>query len=462
MWSSNLVTSADIPWLASANTEANGAVFMSIGGTAFNPTTPNEMVLSAGTGVWTTTQISTTSANEWSPVTWADQSVGIENLVANEIIVPLGGNPVLASWDRPFFAITNLNAYPSTYGPVDSVTIVAGWSGDYASSNPSFLVGIADWWGTEESGYSTNGGQTWTKFRDRNPRCGLVVHRGNNRRQPPQNIVWAPADGNQPYYTLNGGTNWSPVTLPGVTTWSTFDFAYYLDQRSVTADRVLANTFYLYYPGQGVFSTTNGGQSWSKVYSGNIGPDDSWNSTLMSVPGEASNLFYTGGPVGTVTSTPANEPFYRSTNGGATWTTIANVLDVFFFGFGAAAPGQSYPAIYIVGYVNNVYGVWQSINNAASWTNIGTYPTGELNQITTISGDPNLFGESMSASPEADTPTCHDKEIRARHSSRLPRPRGARAEHPLAQSVICPFGLPVSRHCRDGWLQCGAGGPGFP
>ena len=212
----------------------------------------------------------------------------------------------------------------------------------------------------------------------------------------PQNIVWAPADSNQPYYTLNGGQSWSPITLPGVTSWSGFDYAYYFDQRSVTADRVLANTFYLYDPGKGVFKTTNGGQSWTNVHSGYIESNSSFagfNSTIESVPGEASNLFYTGGPQGTVSSTPANEPFYRSTDGGATWTAVPNVLDVFAFGFGAAAPGQSYPAIYIVGYVNNVYGIWQSTDNAQSWTNIGTYPTGELDQITTISGDPNTFGQ---------------------------------------------------------------------
>ena len=106
----------------------------------------------------------TSGATQGTAVTWTDMSVGIENLVANEIIVPPGGNPVLASWDRPFFYISDPNTYPSTYGPVASDNIVAGWSVDYASSSPSFLVGIADWWGTEESGYSTNGGQTWTKF----------------------------------------------------------------------------------------------------------------------------------------------------------------------------------------------------------------------------------------------------------------------------------------------------------
>src|ERR1700733_9492638 len=172
MWSSNQVTSADIPWLAAANKASAGNVYMTVGGAAFNPANPSQMVISAGTGVWTTTQVPTSGATSSTPVTWTDQSVGIENLVANEIIVPPGGDPVLHPWDRPFFKITNPNSYPTTYGPVASDNIVAGWSVDYASSSPSFLVGIADWWGTEESGYSSNGGQTWTKFPTEIPGAG--------------------------------------------------------------------------------------------------------------------------------------------------------------------------------------------------------------------------------------------------------------------------------------------------
>ncbi|MFZ0208503.1 MAG: hypothetical protein WAL59_20765, partial [Roseiarcus sp.] len=280
--------------------------------------------------------------------------------------------------------------------------IVAGWSVDYASSNPSFIVGLADWWGTEQSGYSTDGGQTWTNFASDIPGADSSFMGGTIAASTPQNIIWAPADGNQPYYTLNGGATWNPITLPGVTSWSGFDWAYYLDQRSVTADRVLANTFYLYDPGQGVFETTNGGQSWTNVHPGYIESNTSWagyNSSIQSVPGEAGNLFYTGGPQGTLGSTPTSEPFYRSTNGGATWTAIPNVEEVLTFGFGAAAPGQSNPALYIVGWVNNVFGIWQS-NNATNptvttptWVNLGTQPTGSLDEIKTISGDMNVYGQ---------------------------------------------------------------------
>ena len=85
--------------------------------------------------------------------------------------------------------------------------------------------------------------------------------------------------------------------------------------------------------------------------------------------------------------------FMYSTNGGTTWSAVPNVLEVSCFGFGAAAPGQSYPAIYIVGQVNSVYGIWQSINDAQSWTLIGTYPNDSLDSITAISGDPNVYGQ---------------------------------------------------------------------
>jgi photosystem II stability/assembly factor-like uncharacterized protein len=402
---SETLVSTDIPWLAAGNYNPSGGFsYLDAGGLAFSPVTNGQLTLSAGTGVWTTT-LPSSGFTSTTPYMWTDMSVGIEQLVANAILVPpvTGSSPILASWDRPFFKITNFNVYPSTYGPVTSSNIVAGWSLDYASSDPSFVVGLAEG-STEQSGYSTDGGSTWTYFPSAPPNLpgssNVLYYGGTIAASTPQNIIWAPANhGARPYYTLNQGATWTAITLPGVSSYQNFDFAYYLKTRTVTADRVNANTFYLYYPSYGVFSTTNGGVTWTNVYSGNGGYIESnhsnagFNSTIMSVPGYSGNLFYTGGwQTGSTSTTPANEPFYRSINGGATWTVVPNVLAVTTFGFGAAAAGQSYPAIYIVGYVNNVFGIWQSVDNANSWTNIGTYPTGELDLISTISGDPNNYG----------------------------------------------------------------------
>ena len=65
-------------------------------------------------------------------------------------------------------------------------------------------------WGIEESGYSTNGGQTWTPFPSFIPGAGTDFIGGTIAASSPTNIIWAPADGNDPYYTLNGGRNLEP------------------------------------------------------------------------------------------------------------------------------------------------------------------------------------------------------------------------------------------------------------
>ena len=86
--------------------------------------------------------------------------------------------------------------------------------------------------------------------------------------------------------------------------------------------------------------------------------------------------------------------------------SCSQCTEVNCFGFGAPAPGQSYPSIYIVGWVNNVYGIWQSNNDAQSWTQIGTYPTNSLDQIKTISGDPNVYGQVYVGLQAQDMPIC--------------------------------------------------------
>jgi hypothetical protein len=407
-WTQHL-NSTDIPWLATAG---GSIAYLSTSNLAFSPTVPNQLIASTGIGVWTASSQPPSSG----VVVWNDQSLGIEQLVANQIIVPPGGNPVLASWDRGFFYIGDENTYPSAYGPV-SGDFVAGWSLDYASSNPGFLVGIADWYNNEDSGYSTDGGQTWTPFASKIPGAGTNYIGGTIAASSPTDIVWAPADGNQPYYTLNGGISWSPVVLPGVTSWSGFDFNHALNAHTVTADRVLANTFYMYdadlgNPDAGVFKSTDGGASWTKVFSGQLSIFSFFSSKIESVPGEAGNLFFTGGSQATYST----EPFLRSTDGGTTWTAIPNVTEVLCFGFGAPAAPGGYPSIYIAGWVNSVYGVWQSNDNAQSWIQIGDYPLGSLDGITTITGDPNVYGQvylgfqgsgyaQLSATPTTNPPS---------------------------------------------------------
>ena len=366
----------DIPWLAWTKED-----YMSNGDMRFDPTTPNKLWFAQGIGVWTTT-IATTQ----SSVVWTSQSAGIEQLVANAIAAPPGGKPVVASWDRPLFYSANPDAFPAQHGPNKANAIVMGWQVDYASTNPTFLAAVADWWGVEQSGYSTDGGQTWTVFPSM-PAWG-EAGMGTMAVSTPDNIVWAPSNKKAPYVTKNRGASWQPISLPGVSNWTGLHSAYYLNRHIVAADRVNAGTFYMYLSTNGLFRSTDGGTSWTLVKSGEIVPFSSFNAKLKTVPGKAGHLFFTAGQQ----DGGLSGAFMRSTDGGVTWTTIPNVLEVYAFGFGKEAPGTTYPAIYIAGWVGGVYGIWQSTNEGQSWTQIADFPTGSLDEVKAVEGDKNTFG----------------------------------------------------------------------
>ena len=383
------VNSTDIPWLATAST------WLSTGGAAFDPQVQGKLWLSYGVGVAYTNA----PAQGVSPgtVTWNSQSVGIDQLVANEIISPPGGQPVLANWDFGNFYVANPDVFPSQHGP-QSGTFSAGWAIDYASNNPNYIASLANWnyGGTEVSGYSTDGGQTWTQFGSTPADVATYGEIGGDiAAASSTDMVWIMPD-DRPYYTLDGGNTWTPVQPPGTSAqdsgWGAGQ-AYYLNRHIVAADRVNIGTFYAYNVNDGVYRSTDGGVTWTLVHSGELSSFDYYASKLRTVPGMAGNLFYTGGAVsGSTLTSPANEAFLHSTDGGATWTAVPNVDEVLDFGFGKAKAGTTTPAIYIAGWVNSQYGIWESDDDANSWTQIGLWPLGTLETVSAISGDMNAYG----------------------------------------------------------------------
>jgi hypothetical protein len=388
-YSNQLESSNDVGWLE------NSGLYMSAGGVVFDPQVQGQLWQSGGVGVWHTALPSNLQWN--TPVVWNSQSAGIEQLVANDIIAPAGDNPIFGSWDRPFFEVTDVNSFPTNYsggggtGGASGSGFSAGWSLDYASSNSKFIVGISDWWGVENSGFSTDGGHTWQKFAGL-PSFAMSSVGGSIAASSPTNFIWAPAGGAAPAYTLDGGVTWKTISIPGKTDWSQFDFAYYLDRTTVTADRVQANTFYLYDVSTGVYKTTDGGVNWTLVHSGPISDWSVWNAKIEATPGKAGELFFTAGPQAGDPSVPANLPFMHSTDGGATWQAVPNVLEVQTFGYGAPATAGGPATVYIVGYVNGAYGIWYSTDDSQTWTQIGDHPMGSLDTIRTISGDMDQFG----------------------------------------------------------------------
>ena len=379
----NVRVSPDIPWHAWTN-----ETYMSVGDMQFDPVKKDRLWFAEGIGVWYTDMPNLAQAP--SVVTFTSQSEGIEQLVANEIVVPPGGKPVLASWDRPVFYSEDTDKFPTQHGPDNEKAIVSGWALDYASSDPRFLAGIFEW-GEEKSGYSANGGKTWTPFLTAPPlekKFGGAI-----AVSTPNDIVWAASDNQPAYVTHDGGGTWSPVAIKGLpekgeSGWS---FAHYLNRHIVAADRIMPGTFYLYNYLTGLYRSSDAGASWTLVHKGQILPWSGYNALLKSVPGKAGHLFFSCGPQSG--AKPASSQLMRSLDGGVTWTPVPHVLEVYTFGFGKESKPGAYPAIFIVGWVENVYGVWRSDDDAASWVQIADYPLGSLDDIKTIDGDKNTFGK---------------------------------------------------------------------
>lgn len=387
------ISSPDIPWIKNGNLQGgSGTVYyLDVGGAAFHPVNNRQLFISAGTGVWVCQVPATVTSG--TALSYVDQSVGIEQMVANSIAIPPGGVPVVASWDRPFFEVSNLNAYPSTYGPVVGSTVEAGWSIDYTTSTPTTLVGLATF-NASQACISTNNGASWSLFSSQYS----ASNGGSIAATAPGSILWAPIS-TVPAYSTNQGASWTAISVSGISSWSGLGNQYFFKQRCICADRVASNTFYLYFPGKGVYSSADGGVTWTQQKSGYIESNTSLannNSTLLAVPGNQGHLFYTPGNIGgTTPSAPVTSPMYRSTNGGATWTSVsASVNSVTCFAFGAIAPGQSYPSIVIAGFVSGTYGIWQSNDDAVTWTQLGSnaYPTGSLMLSCCLASDPNNFG----------------------------------------------------------------------
>lgn len=380
-WGTKLDGSGDVPWLS------NSGAYMSTTAIMFDPLLPNKLYQSAGVGVWNTNLTPTLGMDaqgNYVDTLWHSQTAGIENIVSNDIIAPAGGDPIFASWDRAFFTEHNLDDYATSYG---GGSFSMGWSLDYASSDPSFVVGLSDWFGTENSGFSTDGGHTWQKFAGY-PEWAASTVGGSIAASTPQNFIWVTTGGKAPAYTLDGGRTWTNVSIPGLTDWSGLDSSYYLKRTVITADRVQPNTFYLYDANSGVYTTHDGGVSWTKVFSGQPSAWSVWNSKIEAVPGRAGELFFTTGRLqGT-----GDIPFMHSSDGGASWQAVQGVTEVTSFGYGAPKVAGGPATIFIIGFVNMDYGIWYSADDAKTWTKIGEHPMGNLDSLSVISGDMDQFG----------------------------------------------------------------------
>jgi hypothetical protein len=329
-------------------------------GVAINPDNSAQIFYGNGQGLWATNQgtstVTLTAANSWY-----FPDTGIEFTAVGKVAAAPTGTPLFSAMgDIGGFAHTTLTSSPAAGATLSGTSET---SVDFAQDNPNDVVLVGTTSGTYGA-YSTNDGATFTKFAG-NPGSsdngGTVAISANG-----STIEWAPS-GQSVYYSTNDGTTWTAASVPSGTGKG----------GEVISDRVTADLFY-YYAGTRLYESTNSGATFTLVNS-NV----SSGGNLTANPNVAGDLWLA-----------SSAGLYHSTNSGASFARVAasTVTSANLVALGMAAPGESYPAVYIFGTIGGFLGLYRSDDEGATWTQINNTSEQFGGLIQTLAADPNVFG----------------------------------------------------------------------
>ncbi|AIQ29245.1 xyloglucanase [Paenibacillus sp. FSL P4-0081] len=307
-----------------------------------------------------------------------------ETAVLGLISPPAGAHLITALGDVSGFRYDDVTAAPVKFQTSPSWATTTGI--DYAELSPAYVVrvGGAD---KEKSpsmksvGISNDGGTNWY-MPNAEPSNGTKTTAGQGQvavSASGNSILWSTSDIGV-YYSKSTGNSWTASS--GVPAGA-----------KIASDRVNANKFYAFYAGT-FYVSTDGGATFTATGAtgfptnnvGNLQPNQAQIS-IKAMPGIEGDIWFAGG------NTVENKyGLWHSVNSGASFTKLANVDEADLIGFGKAAPGQSYMALYTVAQIDGVRGVFRSDNAGASWVRINdnAHQYAKINMA--ITGDPRIYG----------------------------------------------------------------------
>ncbi|MEU7663748.1 RICIN domain-containing protein [Streptomyces lincolnensis] len=290
---------------------------------------------------------------------WSMGARGLEETALLDAIAPPGGATVITSMgDQGGFRHDSLTKVPS--GRLSNPMMTNSTDIDFAQSKPALMVRVGRG-GAQDGAYSTDGGRTWNGFRSE-PVAGAQDGRVALAADG-STVVWTQA-GQAPYRSADNGASWSKVSGLGT-------------DAVVVADRSSARTFYSLSGGT-LHASTDGGATFT-ARARNLPT-----GRLTAVPGIAGDLWIAG----------ADKGLLHSTDGGRTFTTLKTVQSASALGFGKAKPGTNYQALYLIGTVKDVTGVFRSTDKGATWLRVNdkAHQWGAIGSVGVITGDPDTYG----------------------------------------------------------------------
>jgi len=399
-------------WMAGANQQSGGLPFFS--GITIAYDNSSNLWMGAGLGAWITP-----APTSGSSTIWTANTIGIEQLVTNQIISPPGIGPLAGVWDKGFMLLKVPDVYASTYfntsstancGLANCSPITGGWGIDYVAGS-QFVTGVQR--SNLDSSYSpassSNGGVTWTRWAGlpSSPDVG-----GSIAASTSTNWLVVPGQNTALQYTTNGGASWSASTAAANNGWIT---NYVNNRQPVAADRVTAGTFYAVDLGTGsigsqkFYRSTDNGANFTSLGTPFSADVAVYNDAVITPPtlgsvNTAGHVFYVPG----FQSGPTIGHLWKSTNGGTSFTCLtatgagcsgAILSNVAAAGFGfPKIGGGGYPMIYAIGLLNSVYGVYASADAGATFAAINVpasqqvWPGNSVDLPTGVAGDSDIYG----------------------------------------------------------------------
>lgn len=341
-----------------------------------DPLNSDHAMVTTGYGGWETFNLSAVDSGK--PTTWSVMATGIEETVALELYSPTKGVPLVSAvGDYAGFVHYDLDkpAPQGEFNPpyFDNTSGVAG-----AENKPEVIVRVGRPSAHHRGGpigYSLDGGKTWAEpasVPSKESRLGTIAVSSDGTTW-----VWAPEK--QPVaFTRDNGKSWTNSTgIP--------------DGTRVIADRINPQKFYAMSLFDGkLFVSNDGAASFTETpftlpdglprRGGNRGDNRGGQDRIYATPGHEGDLWiaeYNG--------------LYHTTDLGKTFTKVAGVEELHAFGFGKAAPGANYPAVYMVGTINGQRGIFRSDDAAQKWLRIND-DQHQWGLVLQIAGDPKQYG----------------------------------------------------------------------
>jgi hypothetical protein len=329
-----------------------------------DPFNSNRFMYGTGATIYGSTNLTNWDAG--TQITIRPMATGLEETAVLDLISPPTGAPLVSGLgDIAGFRHTNLDAVPSAM--FTAPTFSSTTSLDYAERNAAIMVRSGNFTDSDRPGdshvaFSTDGGGNW--FQGSEPggvnSGGTVAAAADGSR-----FVWAPGDAGQPVvYSVGFGNTWTQST--GVPA-----------NAVIESDRVNAMKFYAYSAGR-FYISTNGGASFTQTAAAAL---PATTARFKAVPGVEGDVWLAG-----------DTGLYHSTNSGASFTKVSNVTEAVNVGFGRAAPNQTYQAVFLVGTVDGVKGVYRSDNAGGTWVRVNDDAHQFGNMGEAITGDPRIYG----------------------------------------------------------------------